>query len=144
MTFVLLMVHLANAIGAVEQSKGNKQFSFALVLHTHPWYYVFIAMCEITLEAFACARRIFRTLPAAAQTISASVKTASRFCWHLYRLIHTEERLLCSVDIALGVALGWWFASPLIGGASGAAFWLVNRLLIAGYLLRTLPVRVRS
>lgn len=76
------------------------------------------------------------------RVISAMV-VAGRFLWNLYRLIHTEERWLCSVDIACGVALGYWSASPLIGGASGAAFWLVNRLLIAGLCLRTLPVRAR-
>lgn len=69
--------------------------------------------------------------------------TITCFLWHLYRLIHTEERWLCSIDIACGIILGSYLASPIIGGLSGGAFWLMNRVLIAGYLLRTLPVCIK-
>lgn len=87
---------------------------------------------------------LFHLVPALARGLAEIGLTAVKVLWHLYRLIHTEERWLCSVDVACGVAVGYWFASPLLGGLSGGAFWLVNRLLIAGALLRTLPVRVRS
>lgn len=89
-------------------------------------------------------RAIVRTIPIFFIGMAFFAIGIGKFTWHLYRLIHTEERWLCSVDIACGVAVGYWSISPLIGGLAGGAFWLANRLLIAGLLLRTLPARVRS
>lgn len=72
-----------------------------------------------------------------------AVAVCAHFCWHLYRLIHTEERWLVAVDVFLGADVGYWLGHVLAGRLSGGAFWLCNRLLIAGVLLQTLPMRVR-
>lgn len=89
-------------------------------------------------------------IPGAIHSISArslwllgkAAVVSGRFCWHLYKLIHTEERWLVSVDIACGVAVGYFLGSAVIGGLAGGAFWLADYALVARLWLKTLPGRI--
>lgn len=102
-----------------------------------------------------CLRRVpARVIPAIKTTAMVAlavialpimlVVITARFCWRLYVLVHTQELKLMAVDIAGGVLIGAWYTNPIIGGIAGGAFWLANRLLIAGLLLKTLPVRIAA
>lgn len=106
--------------------------------------FTFVALIMGGRAAIKLLGKAIRLLPSGIRSAVSVACITSRFTWHFYRLIHTEERWLCAVDIACGVTLGWWYSSPIVGGLAGGVFWLTNRLLIAGLLLRTLPVRVRS
>ncbi|HBV58138.1 MAG TPA: hypothetical protein DEB73_02680 [Candidatus Magasanikbacteria bacterium] len=67
----------------------------------------------------------------------------SRFVWHLFKLIHSEKRVLCAIDGTLGgVASYIWLASSattfaeqtalvIFGGFLGAAFGVANWEIIS-------------
>lgn len=67
-----------------------------------------------------------------------------RFGWHLFKLIHSEKRLLCGVDGAIGGAVSYlWFSSsanPLVvvlfGGLLGAGFGILNWEVVSKRLLK--------
>lgn len=71
-----------------------------------------------------------------------------RFAWHLFKLIHSEKRVLCAIDGTLGGAVSYiWFASSAIsfpeqmvfvifGGLLGAAFGVANWEIVSKRILR--------
>lgn len=73
---------------------------------------------------------------------------AGKFAWHLFKLIHSEKRVLCGVDSAVGAAISFVClyqsnlnigAAILIvacGGILGAALGIVNWELVSKRLLR--------
>ncbi len=71
-----------------------------------------------------------------------------RFAWHLFRLIHSEKRVLCAIDGTLGGAVSYiWFASAsmsfleqavlvIFGGLLGSAFGIANWEIVSKRILR--------
>lgn len=57
------------------------------------------------------------------------------------RLIHSEVRLLCAVDAAIGAGIGYFAGSALIGALAGAAIGVVNFELISKRWLKLVPQR---
>ena len=49
-----------------------------------------------------------------------------RFITQLFRLIHSELRLLCAVDAALGAAVGYLTGNALLGATFGGLFGVLN------------------
>jgi len=67
-----------------------------------------------------------------------------RFSWELFVRIHSERRLLRSVDIMLGTAVGYFAGSALVGAAIGGIFGLIDQAIITEGWLRPkgyIPVR---
>lgn len=70
-----------------------------------------------------------------------------RFAWHLFRLIHSDERVLCSIDGTLGGVVAYvWLISPsmslmeqvvlvLFGGLFGVAFGVINWEIVSKRIL---------
>ena len=70
-----------------------------------------------------------------------------RFAWHLFKLIHSEKRVLCAIDGTLGGAASYiWFASSamsfpeqtvfvIFGGLLGAAFGVANWEIVSKRIL---------
>ena len=68
----------------------------------------------------------------------AVIRSVGLFLWFLFKLIHSEERVLCALDGTLGGALSYYWFAPtattlasqvllcLFGGLLGAAFGIVN------------------
>lgn len=79
---------------------------------------------------------------------------ACRFLWHLFRLIHSEKRVLCGIDGTLGGMISYvWLISPsalfaeqvllvLFGGLLGAAFGVVNWEIVSIRVLKVATKRV--
>ena len=71
-----------------------------------------------------------------------------RFAWHLFKLIHSHKRVLCTIDGTLGGAVSYiWFASApmsfgshvalvIFGGLLGAAFGVANWGIVSKRVLR--------
>lgn len=82
-------------------------------------------------------------VPASARAARASI----RFGWHLFRLIHSKERVLCAIDGTLGGAVSYvWLvradmtlseqaALIVFGGLMGAAFGVANWEIVSKRLL---------
>ncbi|MFH0828834.1 MAG: hypothetical protein V1907_01495 [Candidatus Kerfeldbacteria bacterium] len=71
-------------------------------------------------------------LPAAAQAIVA-------FWWTLFKLIHSNQRLLCGVDAAIGAAVGIFAHNPLVGALVGGVVGVLNFELISKRWLKLVP-----
>lgn len=66
-----------------------------------------------------------------------------RFVIILMRLIHSDVRLLCAVDAAIGAAVGYFTANALFGALLGGIFGVLNYLL-SRWILHLAPDRRRS
>lgn len=77
----------------------------------------------------------------------ATICFLGRFAWHLFKLIHSEKRVLCAIDGTLGGAVSYiWFASSamtfpeqavfaIFGGLLGAAFGVANWEIVSKRIL---------
>lgn len=78
----------------------------------------------------------------------ATICFLGRFAWHLFKLIHSERRVLCAIDGTLGGAVSYiWLASSamsfpeqvmfvIFGGLLGAAFGVANWEIVSKRILR--------
>ena len=64
------------------------------------------------------------------------VRGCYRFLRTLFVLIHSEIRLLCACDAAIGAAAGYFYGNPLIGGVVGGIFGVLNYEVVSKRLLR--------
>jgi hypothetical protein len=74
-----------------------------------------------------------------------------RFAWHLFKLIHSDKRLLCAIDGTIGGAVAFiWLTSAVMsfpeqvmfvifGGLFGAAFGLADWKIVSKRILRIDP-----
>lgn len=75
---------------------------------------------------------MLKILPAAAQAIVA-------FWWTLFKLIHSDRRLLCGVDAALGAAVGIFAHNPLLGALVGGVVGVLNYEIVSKRWLKLVP-----
>ncbi len=69
------------------------------------------------------------------------LRVIGRFVWALFRTIHSDERLLCGVDAAIGAGIGYLAGNALIGALAGGVIGVVNYELISKRLLNLVPIR---
>lgn len=62
-----------------------------------------------------------------------------KFVWQLFKLIHSEWRLLCGCDAALGVYVGYFSGHALLGALAGGLFGLANYELVSKRWLKLVP-----
>lgn len=61
-------------------------------------------------------------------------KATGKFVWTVFKLIHSDIRVLCTVDAALGAAVGYFAGSAIIGAAAGGLLGVVSYALVAALL----------
>lgn len=61
---------------------------------------------------------------------------AKRFSVELFRLVHSELRLLCAVDAALGTTIGYFTGNAIIGALAGGLLGVVNYEIITVRVLK--------
>jgi hypothetical protein len=71
--------------------------------------------------------------------IPASAFAIGRFFQYLFKLTHTEIRLLCGVDAAIGAAIGFYFHNAFIGAIVGGLWGVMNFELFSIRLLKLVP-----
>lgn len=67
------------------------------------------------------------------------VRFAAPFIKELFLLIHSEIRLLCGVDAALGAAAGYFLGEPVLGALIGAAIGVANYKIVSERILHIRP-----
>lgn len=65
----------------------------------------------------------------------------ARFVRKVFRLIHSDERLLCGVDAAIGATVGYFTGNALIGALFGGALGVASFELISKRLLHLIPAK---
>lgn len=64
-----------------------------------------------------------------------------RFAWNWFKLVHSDIRLLCGVDAAIGACIGYFTANALLGALVGGAFGVLNYELMSKRVLKLVPAR---
>lgn len=75
--------------------------------------------------------------------VSRGAVTIAKFFRYLFILIHSEERLLCSLDAALGAAIGYWLGNALIGALAGGILGHANFEVVSKRWLKLVPVKAK-
>ncbi len=73
--------------------------------------------------------------------IPVTVVAITRFIWQVFKLIHSDERLLCGVDAAIGALVGYFTGNALIGAVFGGIFGVANFELVSKRLLHLVPAK---
>lgn len=68
----------------------------------------------------------------------------ARFAKHLFILIHSDVRLLCGVDAAVGVAAGYVAGNAVLGAILGGLSGLLNFWFISVKWLKLIPARAQN
>lgn len=105
----------------------------------------------ITLTVWQIPRFVFWFLPRgifwvavrAPRAIRVAAVVFGRFFWHLFRLIHSEERLLCGIDAAIGTVIGYFSGNALIGALAGGVFGVINYEIVSKRILHLVPIRTK-
>lgn len=134
-----LMVHLVVAIvflltafaaSAREGMPIRTWNVFAVYGYYLPW---------LVIQLFRMAIWLLRMVPAGAVFIAVMVK-------ELFFLIHSDERLLCMLDAALGITVGYWYLPHLffgiLGGVVGAVAGVLHFEILSKRVLRLAPLRI--
>jgi len=79
-------------------------------------------------------------VPAGIRKIGRGISSLLRFFWYLFRFIHSEFRLLCALDAALGAGIGFFTGSPLIGALAGGVIGILNFEILSKRVLHFVPV----
>jgi hypothetical protein len=60
-----------------------------------------------------------------------ATRTVSVFSWQLFKLVHSDLRLLCGLDAAVGASIGFSYHNPLIGALVGGLFSFASYELVS-------------
>ena len=69
------------------------------------------------------------------------IRALGRFGWEFFLLIHSEIRLLCGVDAAIGACVGYFAGSAIIGAVAGGIFGVINYEVISKRVLGIIKTR---
>lgn len=61
------------------------------------------------------------------------------FLKKMFLLIHSDVRLLCGTDAAIGTVIGYFFQSPIVGCLAGAILGLANYYIVSIKILKLQP-----
>ena len=75
--------------------------------------------------------------------IVAFIVGSARFVGKAFVFVHSSRRTLCLVDAALGAAVGYHYANPIIGAFVGALLGAINYELVSVRLLKIAPQTAR-
>jgi hypothetical protein len=75
--------------------------------------------------------------------IEAFIVGSARFVGKAFVYVHSSRRTLCLVDAALGAAVGYHYANPIIGAVVGALLGAIKYQLVSVRLLRIAPQTAR-
>ncbi|MCK4918665.1 MAG: hypothetical protein KAS02_02690 [Candidatus Pacebacteria bacterium] len=86
------------------------------------WIGLFIENFSMIAERFVSGYKAFRTF----------LKTA-------FILIHSEARLICSLDAGIGVCAGYFMGNVLVGALVGGIIGLLNYEIVSKRILKLIP-----
>lgn len=103
-------------------------------------FYLFYLISPIGVYGYYLPRFLFLQLP---KGIAEGVVRCARFIQHLFILIHSEERLLCGVDAAIGAGVGYLMGNALVGALVGGLLGVANYEFISKRWLHLVPTNSR-
>lgn len=83
--------------------------------------------------------KLLQFIPSVAVMLILGVQKFLLFLKTTFLLIHSEIRLLCGVDAALGAAIGYFAGNALIGALVGGVFGVLNYEIVSKRILKVGP-----
>jgi hypothetical protein len=71
--------------------------------------------------------------------LPAGIKVTGKFLRRVFRLIHSEVRLLCGIDAAIGAAVGYHYHNVFIGMVVGGLWGVLNFEVFSIRVLKCVP-----
>lgn len=84
---------------------------------------------------------VIRLIVYASRRIPSAALFVARFAKQVFIYIHSNERLLCLTDAAIGSAIGYFAGSALAGAIAGGLFGILNYEVISVHVLKIAPKR---
>ena len=72
------------------------------------------------------------------------IKSVGFFLWKFFKIIHSDIRLLCLVDAAIGATVGYFYGNPLLGAAIGGPLGWLNFELVSKRWFKFVPMRISA
>jgi|GEM_PF-1873166 len=131
-TTLLFLITSSNAVSSKKMREWLSAFQWVDLIDFSPPLVAFL-MSEVLADIL---RDWVKTKPlrrAAARTVAESQEAArvlKAFLWNLFVLIHSERRLICGVDAAIGTCIGFMSGSALLGALAGGLIGVLNYELV--------------
>ena len=74
-------------------------------------------------------------------SVLVALPAVARFLKELFLLVHSDIRLLCGLDAALGSAIGYFAGNAFIGAIAGGLFGVANFELLSKRVLKMVPIK---
>src|SRR3989344_5625943 len=122
---------------------GLKNDGLWALVHTNPLSAAFYALYFPLKGLWFALSHIPEGLAIVEVLLSTMIKKTSRFRDEGFIAIHSERRTMRFMSASLGVAVGYFANSIMLGAVTAGLFYLMSRVLVAGYWLKTLPLSAR-
>ncbi len=83
--------------------------------------------------------KIIREIPYAVSLLWEALVFIATWWWNAFKLTHSEIRLLCGMDAAIGAVVGYYYGNALIGAIIGGAWGVFNFEVFSIRLFRFVP-----
>ena len=88
---------------------------------------------------------LMRRAPTFAKELATAIARASivarNFIVYLFKEIHSDIRMLCGLDAAIGAAIGYFAGSAVIGAAAGGLWGTLNFEILSIRILKLIPIQ---
>lgn len=104
---------------------------------------IFVYFYWLPKGMFWCLKKTPVVVPIIIKGIWCGLVIIGRFIKTVFILIHSEIRLLCGIDAALGAGIGYFSNSVLIGMLIGGIIGVINYEVVSKRLLHLVPANSR-
>ncbi len=122
-----LAVHIKKQGGSIDHAENLGKYNLLSVYFYHlprfTWKYV------------------IKKSPKALVALVRVAKMTASFVKHLFFLIHSQLRLLCAADSALGAGIGYFYGNAVVGALAGAVIGVLNFEVISKRLLKLVSIK---
>jgi hypothetical protein len=138
--YILLLLCMG-VLGMVMVMNGStKKLSTDDVMERSLWVFKYLnPVCLPFTIAYYVIKNLYWLVVGVVKAIGFVFKFGSIFGKKLFLLIHSDIRIICAVDSAIGAGIGYYFGSPLIGGIIGAISGVVNYQVVSVRILKVQP-----
>lgn len=117
---------------------------WGLAKYGNPFYAAYWLIRQILRGVWTIVRHIPAGTMVLGKCLLALFIWIGRFTKTVLVLIHSDLRLLCGCDAAIGAVVGYFAGNPLIGAAIGGIIGLLNYEIISVRLLHLAPTAIKK
>ena len=122
---ICLLFSLGISANKLYDIEENDKRIFCLLKLWNPFSFTFYGFYGMTKMSVWCIKRIPDLL-----------RFTGQFLKQLFILIHSEIRLLCGIDAAIGAGIGYFAGNAIVGVLIGGIFGVINYKVISQKILK--------